>query len=114
MWIRVKNSDQGPKPGTATRVVCLTALACMSFAQVGAIVLHIADASRELADLPWRAQGAERAPLKLALAEMSTGHVDLAAVGMGKQVGGVRYLGEGKPRAVVFVDVSSGACGTCT
>ena len=111
-----KNNDQERKPSIATRVLAGITVGAMSFTQAGAIILNVADASRDLADVPWPGQGAERMPLNLAYTQLSTEHVDLASIAMGKQVGGVRYLVAGKPSAydIAFTDVSSGACGTCT
>ncbi len=111
-----KNNDQERKPSIATRVLAGITVGAMSFTQAGAVILNVADASRELADVPWSGQAAERVPFNLAYTQVSTGHVDLASIAMGKQVSGVRYLGAGKPSAydTAFTDVSSGACGTCT
>lgn len=87
----------------------------MSLTQAGAVVWNIHDASRDLAEVPWGDVGAERPSLALGITQVSTGHIDLAAYAMGRDVGGLRFQPEQDEPwlEITFTNVSS-ACGTCT
>ncbi len=91
------------------------AISAMSLGQAGAVALNVLDASRELAEVPWSHHGSERPSIALDITEVSTGHIDLAAYAMGRDVGGLRFQPEqgGPWLEIAFTDVSS-ACGTCT